>query len=57
MLAAADATGTSARLEPNLTAALAALLPTANAVITGSVYLVGEARGLLLANGWTSHAG
>jgi dihydrofolate synthase/folylpolyglutamate synthase len=57
LLAAASATGTPARLEPSLNAALAALPPTADAVITGSVYLVGEARGLLLADGWTSHAG
>jgi hypothetical protein len=28
-----------------------------DAVITGSVYLVGEARALLMAEGWTSNAG
>jgi dihydrofolate synthase/folylpolyglutamate synthase len=57
LLAAATSTGTTARVEPNLGAALASLPPTADAVITGSVYLVGEARGLLLADGWVSHAG
>jgi dihydrofolate synthase/folylpolyglutamate synthase len=57
LLAAATSTGTTARVEPNLGAALASLPPTVDAVITGSVYLVGEARGLLLADGWVSHAG
>ena len=57
LLAAASATGTTARLEPTLPAALAALPPTADVVITGSVYLVGEARALLLADGWNPHAG
>jgi dihydrofolate synthase/folylpolyglutamate synthase len=57
LLAAATSTGTSARVEPSLTAALASLPSTADAVITGSVYLVGEARGLLLADGWVPHAG
>jgi dihydrofolate synthase/folylpolyglutamate synthase len=57
LLAAAAATGTKTSLKPNLIAALATLPPAADAVITGSVYLVGEARGLLLADGWTSYAG
>jgi dihydrofolate synthase / folylpolyglutamate synthase len=57
LLAAAAATGTTVRLESNLPAAMAALPPTADAVITGSVYLVGEARALLLADGWNPHAG
>jgi dihydrofolate synthase/folylpolyglutamate synthase len=53
LLAAAQSVGASATLEPNLAAALAALV-NQNAVITGSVYLVGEARPLLLAEGWQS---
>ncbi len=57
LLAAAEATGAAAALLPSLAAALAALPPTEDVVITGSVYLVGEARGLLLPDGWTSHAG
>ncbi len=57
LLAAANTTGAHATLEPNLSAALAEVPARANAVITGSVYLVGEARRLLLAQGWGSHAG
>ena len=57
MLAAADATGVTAHVEPDLQTALAALEPDEDVVITGSVYLVGEARGLLMAQGWVSHAG
>jgi dihydrofolate synthase / folylpolyglutamate synthase len=57
MLAAAEATGTTAIIERNLPSALAALPPDADVVITGSVYLVGEARGLLLAQDWISDAG
>jgi dihydrofolate synthase/folylpolyglutamate synthase len=53
LLAAAQSVGAFATLEPNLAAALAALV-NQNAVITGSVYLVGEARPLLLAEGWQS---
>jgi folylpolyglutamate synthase/dihydropteroate synthase len=56
LLAAAQSVGASATLEPNLVAALTALTDE-NAVITGSVYLVGEARALLMAEGWTSIAG
>jgi dihydrofolate synthase/folylpolyglutamate synthase len=56
LLAAAQSVGASATLEPNLAAALTALTDE-NAVITGSVYLVGEARALLMAEGWTSIAG
>jgi dihydrofolate synthase/folylpolyglutamate synthase len=56
LLTAAQSVGASATLEPNLVAALTALTDE-NAVITGSVYLVGEARALLMAEGWTSHAG
>ena len=56
LLAAAQSVGASATLEPNLAAALTALTHE-NAVITGSVYLVGEARALLMAEGWTSNAG
>ncbi len=56
MLAAAQATGTTATLVPKLPLALAMVSPQENAVITGSVYLVGEARGLLLAEGWSSDA-
>src|SRR3984885_1453695 len=56
LLAAAQSVGASATLEPNLGAALT-VLTDENAVITGSVYLVGEARALLMAEGWTSNAG
>ena len=56
LLAAAQSVGASATLEPNLATALTALTDE-NAVITGSVYLVGEARALLMAEGWTSNAG
>jgi dihydrofolate synthase/folylpolyglutamate synthase len=52
LLAAAHSVGAAATLEPNLAAALAASSGD-DAVITGSVYLVGEARGLLIAEGWT----
>ncbi|MDQ1454010.1 MAG: dihydrofolate synthase / folylpolyglutamate synthase [Acidobacteriaceae bacterium] len=56
LLAAAQSVGASATLEPNLATALTALI-NENAVITGSVYLVGEARALLMTQGWTSNAG
>ncbi len=56
LLAAAQSVGTAASLEPNFAAALAATGGD-DAVITGSVYLVGEARGLLLHEGWISHGG
>jgi dihydrofolate synthase/folylpolyglutamate synthase len=56
LLAAAQSVGASATLEPNLATALTALT-NENAVITGSVYLVGEARALLMTQGWTSNAG
>ena len=56
LLAAAQTVNEAATLEPNLAAALAALCSD-DAVVTGSVYLVGEARGLLLREGWTSHGG
>ncbi|MFL6427187.1 MAG: bifunctional folylpolyglutamate synthase/dihydrofolate synthase [Acidobacteriaceae bacterium] len=55
LLAAAEAVGAVAMLEPNLTAALSDSTGQ-DAVITGSVYLVGEARALLIAEGWTSDA-
>jgi dihydrofolate synthase/folylpolyglutamate synthase len=54
MLAAAQTTGAAARLVPTLHAALIGL--SEDGVITGSVYLVGEARGLLLAQGWVPDA-
>ncbi len=57
LLAAAQSVRAAATLEVSLAAALNALPPAEDAVITGSVYLVGEARGLLLAQGWTSDAG
>jgi dihydrofolate synthase / folylpolyglutamate synthase len=62
LLAAAQSVGARATLQPNLVTALqlvAAGQDTANqdAVITGSVYLVGEARGLLISEGWISYAG
>jgi dihydrofolate synthase/folylpolyglutamate synthase len=56
LLAAAQSVGASATLEPNLATALTTLT-NENAVITGSVYLVGEARALLMTQGWTSNAG
>jgi dihydrofolate synthase/folylpolyglutamate synthase len=61
LLAAAQSIGAPARLEPNLASALTAL-DRRNAVITGSLFLVGEARSLLIADGWkpvesTSDAG
>jgi dihydrofolate synthase / folylpolyglutamate synthase len=56
MLAAAQSVTASATLQPDLAAALTILGPE-DAVITGSVYLVGEARKLLLENGWVSDAG
>jgi dihydrofolate synthase/folylpolyglutamate synthase len=57
LLAAAQSVGANAGLQPNLAAALQALPQSEDAVITGSVYLVGEARGLLMGEGWTSDAG
>jgi dihydrofolate synthase/folylpolyglutamate synthase len=61
LLAAAQSVGATARLEPNLASALSAL-DRQDVVITGSIYLVGEARSLLMAEGWkpvesTSDAG
>ncbi|HEY3988064.1 MAG TPA: folylpolyglutamate synthase/dihydrofolate synthase family protein [Acidobacteriaceae bacterium] len=56
LLAAAQSVRAVAALESTLSAALAALA-NEDAVITGSVYLVGEARGLLLAAGWTVFTG
>jgi dihydrofolate synthase / folylpolyglutamate synthase len=61
LLAAAQSVGAPARLEPNLASALTALAQQ-DAVITGSLFLVGEARSLLMAEGWkpvesTSDAG
>ena len=56
LLAAAQSVGAPAALQPNLAAALQALPPDEDAVITGSVYQVGEARGLLMAEGWISDA-
>ncbi len=53
LLGAAQSVGAPAALQPNLATALQALPLGENAVITGSVYLVGEARGLLMAEGWT----
>jgi folylpolyglutamate synthase/dihydropteroate synthase len=38
-------------------AAALAALGSDDAVVTGSVYLVGEARGLLIEQGWVSDAG
>jgi hypothetical protein len=57
MLAAAQSVGAPATLEVSLAAALNSLPPAEDAVITGSVFLVGEARGLLMAEGWASNAG
>jgi dihydrofolate synthase / folylpolyglutamate synthase len=56
MLAAAAPTGVPAAVVANLTAALAATPAAEDGVITGSVYLVGEARGLLLTQGWVPDA-
>jgi dihydrofolate synthase / folylpolyglutamate synthase len=56
LLAAAQSVSAAATLLPDPAAALAAL-GFNDAVITGSVYLVGEARGLLIAQGWESDAG
>jgi len=52
LLAAAHSVGAAATLEPNLATALADSSGE-DIVITGSVYLVGDARGLLIAEGWT----
>jgi len=57
LLAAAQSVGTPATLQPNILTALQSLPADQDAVITGSVYLVGEARGLLISEGWASHAG
>jgi dihydrofolate synthase/folylpolyglutamate synthase len=57
LLAAAQTVGTTATLQPNLASALQTLPASEDAVITGSVYLVGEASGLLLGQGWISDAG
>jgi dihydrofolate synthase/folylpolyglutamate synthase len=66
LLAAAQSVSAAATLLPDPAAALGALaLPDAikddavgqDAVITGSVYLVGEARALLIEQGWSSDAG
>jgi dihydrofolate synthase / folylpolyglutamate synthase len=57
LLAAAQSVSAPATLQPNLLTALQSLPADQDAVITGSVYLVGEARGLLISEGWTSHAG
>ena len=51
LLAAAQSVSAAAELEPNFTAALTAVKDQ-DAVITGSVYLVGEARALLIREGW-----
>ncbi len=56
LLAAAQSVTAAATIQPDLPAALAAV-GSEDAVITGSVYLVGEARGLLLQQGWASDAG
>jgi dihydrofolate synthase/folylpolyglutamate synthase len=56
LLAAAEVVHAAATLEPNLAAALSASA-SQDTVITGSVYLVGEARALLMAEEWTSDAG
>jgi dihydrofolate synthase/folylpolyglutamate synthase len=56
LLAAAQSVSADAALQPTPAAALAALA-TEDAVITGSVYLVGEARDLLIEQGWASDAG
>jgi dihydrofolate synthase/folylpolyglutamate synthase len=55
LLAAAQSVTATATIQPNLAAALANEDAVEHdAVITGSVYLVGEARGLLIADGWTA---
>jgi dihydrofolate synthase/folylpolyglutamate synthase len=56
LLAAAQSVGASAILEANLADTWTAL-GDQDAVITGSVYLVGEARALLMSEGWISDAG
>lgn len=56
LLAAAQSVTTAATIQSDLVTALAALGGN-DAVITGSVYLVGEARGLLMAEGWAADAG
>jgi dihydrofolate synthase/folylpolyglutamate synthase len=55
LLAAAQSVTAAATIQPDLATALAALAGQ-DAVITGSVYLVGEARGLLMAEGWAADA-
>ena len=56
LLAAAQSVSANATILPDPAAALAAL-GSDDAVVTGSVYLVGEARGLLIEQGWVSDAG
>jgi dihydrofolate synthase/folylpolyglutamate synthase len=56
LLAAAQSVTATATIQPDLVTALATVTGQ-DAVITGSVYLVGEARGLLMAEGWASDAG
>lgn len=56
MRLAAEPTGTSATVLPTLSAALEALTSQQDGVITGSVYLVGEARAVLLNQGWLPDA-
>jgi dihydrofolate synthase/folylpolyglutamate synthase len=56
LLAAAQSIGATATLEPDLATAMT-VLAGEDMVITGSVYLVGEARSLLIAEEWTSDAG
>jgi dihydrofolate synthase/folylpolyglutamate synthase len=51
LLAAAQSVSAAAELEPNFAAALTTVKDQ-DAVITGSVYLVGEARALLIREGW-----
>lgn len=55
LLSAARITGVDAVLTPTLADALRWLPKDSNAVITGSVYLVGEARSLLLSARWKTH--
>ncbi|HEX6494620.1 MAG TPA: folylpolyglutamate synthase/dihydrofolate synthase family protein [Acidobacteriaceae bacterium] len=55
LLAAAQSVGANAALEHNLNTALIDSTGQ-DTVITGSVYLVGEARALLMAEGWISDA-
>jgi dihydrofolate synthase/folylpolyglutamate synthase len=60
LLSAAQAVGAVATLESNLAAALSdstgQKCGNQDTVITGSVYLVGEARALLIGEGWSSDA-